>query len=156
GTVSVPVKGYPPLRLKDRVKRAEGRWRMETVYLVGPDPDCVEAGIRAAEGVATPMRAGTHVYDLRDAVRKGGTHHAIAATALVAIARDQGWRHYRLPHTDDAVRFDDFGAFLAEIGTDIATLRRLCGDRSGALDAIDRITQNPAQRPKKSDNNVIN
>jgi adenine-specific DNA-methyltransferase len=141
GTVSIPVKGYQALRLKDRVKRAERRWRRETLYLVGPDPDRVDAAIAAGERVAALMRAGAHVYDLRDAVKQGVTHHAIAATALSALARDQGWRHYRLPDTDDAVHRDDFGAFLAEVGTDLAALRRLCGDHAEALDAIDRVAQ---------------
>jgi adenine-specific DNA methylase len=151
GTVSIPVKGYQALRLKDRVKQAERRWRRETLYLVGSDPDRVDGAIAAAERVAATMRAGAHVYDLRDAIRQGMAHRELATRALVALVPDEGWQHYQLPDTDQTQRHDTFAAFLDAIDTDFATLNRLCRDDVAALDAFDRATRRTAGRPKKGD-----
>jgi adenine-specific DNA-methyltransferase len=151
GTVSVPVKGYPALRL-DRVRRAARRWTTETHYLVGPDAASVVAAVAAAERVAVPIRAGRHVYDLRDAIRQGMAHRELATWALVAIVRDDGWRHYQLPDCEP-IQHGVFSAFLDAIGTDFATLMHLCRDDLEALDALDRVMQNPAHRPKKTVDN---
>jgi len=102
-------------------------------------------GGRVARSVAA---SGEVVRDLGRALSRGQAGLSSVRSLIRVVVRDGSWRAFSAPDTGELVTYEE-GAFLRFVGaspphglgTDAATLERLCGGDMEALAALEAATQ---------------
>jgi hypothetical protein len=99
----------------------------------------------------------TYVSSLRFAIKEGEVGLHGVPTLVKRIIQEDAWQERIVEKTGSVARFSRFVDFVQAkpmdgLGTDLATIKRLCSDDMGAVDLIDRVTQLPAHRPVTVDN----
>jgi len=111
-------------------------------------------GGRVARSVAA---SGEVVRDLGRALSRGQAGLSSVRSLIRVVVRDGSWRAFSAPDTGELVTYEE-GAFLRFVGaspphglgTDAATLERLCGGDMEALAALEAATQRPRGGDRRS------
>lgn len=92
------------------------------------------------------------VQHLADAVNDAQHGWRQVPNSLFVTLRDKCWKERVHRRTGEVIRHATFEAFVVTppwhgLGSDLETLRRLCGDDQSALDLLDKEVQRPAGNP---------
>lgn len=85
------------------------------------------------------------VAGLQKGIGRGEWGLSEVPAALKLVLRRESWRERRVQQTGETAVFESFAQFVTAplvegLGTDIATIKRLCRDDAEALDALDKAT----------------
>lgn len=101
----------------------------------------------------------SYVQGLRIAIREGTFGLSDVPELIKRVILEDAWREREIEQTGQVATFKRFVDFVAAkpldgLGTDLATVKRLCRDDAGAVDLIDRVTQHASGPQQTTGNNV--
>lgn len=96
------------------------------------------------------------ISSLQDALRRGEHGLSVVPRLVKLVIAEQRWDERTVRVTREKASFPTFDAFVRAalpegLGTDVATLKRLCRDDLEALDAIDRAEQAASHQGERTD-----
>lgn len=102
---------------------------------------------------ANPKANNTYVESLGSSLNHGGAALSTVPKLVIKVVETEAWREFqpRMGPVRRHARFEDFvtAAPLDGIGSTVQQLRDVCRHDPIALDALDRVLQNPVGQPRR-------